>query len=162
MTCRTCPQECLVDEGDSHCPGGPCLQGTHSTRSSQPSEGVVADPPSVCRPLWMTRSLSQCPTLSISCPTLAGHCPPVTQVQVSAGSWVWVGASVGSAFLRVPDAIPDARCWTRGSAFLLLPQWDPSLPPPLRRGCDRAFSLSGEVQLPVCPLLHLLSCPRDG
>lgn len=87
---------------------GPVFRVLHSVGSPvQPSEDVLADPPSVCRPLWMTRSLSQCPTSSISCPTLAGQCPLVSQVQVSAGDWGVVG--VGAAFLRVPEAWPDAQ-----------------------------------------------------
>lgn len=127
----------------------PVFRAPHSAGSTvQPSESALADPPSVCRPLWMTRSLSQCPTLSISCPTLAGQCPLATQVQVSIGSWEGVGVWVGSAFPRVPDARTTP-------SFPAPAPVGPFPAPPLRRGCGSTFSLSGWVQracahVPIC------------
>lgn len=118
---------------------------------------MLADPPPVCRLLWMTRSLSQCPTLSTSCLTLAGQCPLVTQVQVSAGAWERVGVGVGFAFPRVPDAWPDAQlpCSAPAGPF-------PAPPPPQRPGLWQGLLHSGEVWLACGPASLSAQLPLPG
>lgn len=135
---------------------------------------MLADPPPVCRLLWMTRSLSQCPTLSTSCLTLAGRCPLVTQVQVSVGGpgkgWEWGG-------IHIPEG---PRCLARCLASLLCPHhrdWAVAGPSPLWGGpaflctclliCSAAPGLGRDF---VCPpslvsflsFLFLMGCVLLG